>query len=157
MNKPSFLFFFVFFSLIFLSACSTSPTYSKAYDFKDGVWKANEPLTFEIDITDTIKSYDILFFLRVNLDYDYNNAWINLHSTLPNNEKYKESHEFHISDEKGNWLGKKSGSLIECEMLFKNRKFPTVGKYTFTIEQATTNAQLSNVNGFGMKLMEVHQ
>lgn len=141
--------------LIFvLFACGKSTYFSKVYSFKNNTWKATDLKTFVVDIKDTSTVYDIVFFLRVGTDYDYNNAWVYLHSTLPDKTKYKEAHQFYVSNEYGEWLGKKSGSLVESEMIFAKRKFNKMGKYTFTIEQATTEKELRHVSDLGLKIVQ---
>lgn len=155
MRKKSILNYLFIAVIMTLASCSKNTEYAKVYDLKNDTWSQSNLLDFSFEVKDTTKSYDITFFMRVSQDYDYNNAWITLHSTLPDNKTYKESHEFRMSDDKGNWLGKKSGSLVECEMIFKNRKFPEIGNYKFVLEQATTKEELSQVNSVGMTLSEV--
>lgn len=145
----------IFALFFFLLSCEKQPYYSKVYSFKNSVWKASDLKTFHVDITDTSKVYDIIFFFRVNTDYDFNNAWIYLHSTLPDkSQQKKEAHQFFVSNDMGEWLGKKSGSLVESEMIFAKRKFPQIGKYKFVIEQATTNEELKHVSDLGLKIIE---
>lgn len=138
---------------LLLFSCGKSPYYSKVYSFKNEIWKAEDKKTFVVNITDTTTLYDIVFFLRVGTDYSYNNAWIYLHSTLPDKSTYKEAHQFYISNDIGEWVGKKSGSLVESEMVFAKRKFNKIGKYTFTIEQATTQQELRHAADIGLKII----
>lgn len=140
--------------LLLLVSCEKGLYFSEVRNFKHNVWEAKDQQKFEVEITDTSVLYDIIFFLRVDTDYDYNNAWIYLHSTLPDKKEYKEAHQFFISNENGEWLGKKSGSLVESEMIFSGRKFPQAGKYKFVIEQATTQKRLSHISDVGLKIIK---
>lgn len=137
-----------------LFSCKKAPLYSTVQTFKDNTWLAEDIRKFEVEITDTSKTYDITFFLRVDTEYDYNNAWIYLHSTLPDSSQHKEAHQFYVSNENGEWLGMKSGSKVESIMIFPNKKFAIPGKYTFALEQATTNQQLTHVSDLGLKISE---
>jgi gliding motility-associated lipoprotein GldH len=141
----------------FLLSCEKSTYYSKIYSFENSTWKANDLKTFDVEITDNTKIYDIVFFVRVGTDYNYNNAWVYLHSTLPDKSTYREAHQFFISNDLGEWLGNKSGSLVESEMVFGKRKFDQVGHYKFVIEQATTQKELKYVSDLGLKIVESKQ
>jgi gliding motility-associated lipoprotein GldH len=140
--------------LFLLVSCGKSPYYSKVYSFKNDRWKASDLKTFVVDVKDTTSLYDIVFFIRVGTDYDYNNAWIYLHSTLPDHTTYKEAHQFYVSNDVGEWLGNKSGSLVESEMIFAKKKFNKLGKYTFSIEQATTEKELKHISDIGLKIIK---
>lgn len=143
--------------LFFLFSCGRSAYYTKVYRFENNTWKAKDLKTFDVEIKDTSKVYDIVFFLRVGTDYNYNNAWIYLHSTLPDKSEHKEAHQFFISNDIGEWIGNKSGSLVEAEMVFGKRKFDQLGHYKFVIEQATTQKELKYVSDLGLKIVESKQ
>lgn len=149
MIRNSFLFFLLIF--IFVS-CEKGVFYSEVRSFKNSEWKAKDKKSFDVVITDTSAYYDIVFFMRVGTDFDYNNAWVYLHTTMPDKMKYKEAQQFFVSNEKGEWLGKKSGSLVEAEMAFTNRKFGQAGKYHFVLEQASTQKVLNQVSDVGLKI-----
>lgn len=64
---------------------------------------------------------------------------------LPNGKSERRPYEFRITDDKGNWLGNNTGSIIETPITFKNMRLPTPGKYVFKLEQGTTQAKVAEV------------
>lgn len=140
--------------VIFLSfltfSCGDRPFYSEVRNLPKQTWNDDEGAVFEFEIKDTTVAYNLNFFLRVGTNYAFNNAWVYLHTTLPDGKKFKEAHQFYISNDLGEWLGKKSGSLVESKMLFEKKKFPQIGKYKFVVEQATTQKQLKDVEAIGL-------
>jgi len=52
------------------------------------------------------------------------------------------------------WV-KKTGSIVENKLVFRNRKFPTSGKYTFVLEQGVIQKVLYGVYDIGLELKEL--
>jgi hypothetical protein len=50
-----------------------------------------------------------------------------------------------MADPNGNWIGKKSGTIVEHQLIFKRRKVPFKGKYKFKLEQAITEKSIDEV------------
>lgn len=143
-----------FLGMLFLTACQEQPYFQQSYSFKNNTWaKKNNP-SFTIDINDTSKAYNFILTLRISTGYEYNNAWIYLNSKSPNKEFAREPFEIKITDEKGRWLGKKTGSIVENRLVFRNRKLSKPGKYTFVFEQGITKKVLYDVLDLGLEIEE---
>jgi hypothetical protein len=50
-----------------------------------------------------------------------------------------------MADPNGNWIGNKSGTIVEHQLVFKRRKVPFKGKYKFELEQAITEKRVTEV------------
>ena len=131
--------------VLVLASCSKDAIYNKSYKFQDEVWSQNVKPHFEIDIQDTSVAYDFIFTLRSTTDYAYNNLWIFLSSTPPTGKTVREPYEIKMASPDGNWIGKKSGTIVEHELLFPKRKLPFKGKYRFVLEQAITQKVVDEV------------
>jgi hypothetical protein len=50
-----------------------------------------------------------------------------------------------MADPNGNWIGKKSGTVVEHQLIFQRRKAPFKGKYKFELEQAITEKRVTEL------------
>ncbi|MEY5000233.1 MAG: hypothetical protein RLZZ211_269 [Bacteroidota bacterium] len=136
----------VFFLLgLLLASCAKEAVYTKAYRFKNEQWTQAVKPQFEVDIQDTTQLYDFIFTLRSTTDYAYNNLWIFLRTTPPTGKSVREPYEIKMADPNGNWIGNKSGTIVEHQLIFKRRKVPFKGKYKFELEQAITEKRVDEV------------
>lgn len=130
---------------LFLVSCTDEAVYTKAFRFKNEQWNENVKPQFEVDIQDTTQRYDFIFTLRTTTDYAYNNLWIFLRTTPPFGKSVRKPYQIRTADTNGNWIGKKSGTIVEHQMIFKHRKLPFKGKYKFQLEQAITEKSVDEV------------
>lgn len=130
---------------LLLASCSQDAIYTKAYRFKDEQWAQNVKPQFDVDIQDTTQLYDFIFTLRSTTDYAYNNLWIFLRTTPPIGKSVRAPYQIKMADPNGNWIGNKSGTIVEHQLIFKRRKVPFKGKYKFELEQAITQKRVAEV------------
>ena len=128
-----------------LVSCTKNAIYTKAYRFKNEQWTQAVKPKFSVDIQDTTKLYDFIFTLRTTTDYPFNNLWIFLRTTPPFGKSVRKPYQIRTADANGNWIGKKSGTIVEHQMIFKQRKMPFKGKYKFILEQAITEKSVDEV------------
>jgi gliding motility-associated lipoprotein GldH len=128
-----------------LYGCGDGAFYSKSYEFKDKKWSQQQKPRFIIDFQDTTKLYDFRIALRTTTDYKFNNLWIFLHSKPPYGESVREPYEIKTTYPDGRWIGKKSGSIVEHQLIFKRRRPPYKGKYVFEIEQGISEKVIDEV------------
>lgn len=140
--------------LFILVGCSAIPVYEKVYVFENNKWDQSVKPQFSVNIDDTSKMYDFTITLRTTTDYMYSNLWIYLNSKTPDNQRSREPFEIKITDTNGEWIGKKTGSIVEHTIYFTNRKLPVKGRYIFTIEQGITESTIDQVLDIGMVVTE---
>jgi gliding motility-associated lipoprotein GldH len=137
---------FLYFSALWLfTSCGETPLFEKVYTFNGHQWNQKVKPSFVVNIADTTVSYDFILTLRTTTDYGFSNLWIFLNSTAPHGEAAREPFEFKIADANGFWLGKNSGSVLENQIVFRNRRMPQKGKYTFVVEQGITQSNVDEV------------
>lgn len=135
-----------------LTACSDPYHYDKFYAFDQNEWPQSVRPKFEIEIEDTSLWYDFVISLRTTTDYGFSNLWIMLNTETPSGIKAREPFQIRIADEKGAWLGIKSGTVVENNLLFRKRKFPEKGTYTFIVEQGITQETIDEVLNVGIRM-----
>ncbi|MEJ6490948.1 MAG: gliding motility lipoprotein GldH [Flavobacteriales bacterium] len=137
-----------------LSGCGDTPYYDKTYSFEEKEWNQRVMPSFTVDIKDTSKVYDFILTLRTTTSYSYNNLWVFLNSKTPSGLIAREPFQIRIANEDGSWFGTKSGTVVENPLVFRSRKFPEKGKFTFTVEQGITEETIDEVLDIGLRLTE---
>ena len=132
-------------SLVVVS-CGKSPMYSKTHEFQNGVWSSGAMPAFEFDAKDSTKAYDLSFLLRINNEYDFQNIWILMHTDKPDGSFSTDTVNLMLSDERGKWLGKKSGAVYSYQAMFgREHFFKPSGKYKIRMEHAVMETNLRGV------------
>ena len=138
--------------LVFLCSCGETPLYTKSYSFKNNSWEQNVKPVFKVQIPDTTSFYTIQITIRTTTDYAYNNLWFFIHSRTPKGQVGREPIEMKIANPDGSWIGKSSGTIVENQLTFAERKITIPGEYIFTIEQAVTEQKLKDVLDIGLSV-----
>lgn len=150
------LFSFLLIVILFVS-CSEQAYYENIYSFESKEWDQRVKPSFQIDIKDTTAMYNFIVTLRTTTDYKYNNLWIFMNTTSPGGEKGREPFQFYITNPDGSWIGKKTGTVVEHEMRFNQRKLPKKGIYKFTLEQGITASEIDEVLDIGLRVEQINK
>lgn len=141
-------------SLFLLASCGPTPFYEGTYDFKDHSWGSGESPAFDFVSKDTAVAYNFVVTLRTTPEYEYSNLWVFMYILNPNGEQRKDTLNFPLADPSGKWIGKKTGSVIEHEMLIGwNKKFPTKGEYKIRFEQAIPDPEVNHVMDLSLRIV----
>jgi gliding motility-associated lipoprotein GldH len=137
-----------------LIGCQEQPFYQSSFSFKNHTWSRLQKPTFKVIVKDTSVRYNFILTVRTSTTYAFNNLWLYFNSKTPSKQSVREPYEEKISDKKGYWLGKKTGSIVENKLLFKQRKLPHPGVYYFMLEQGITKKVLYDVLDIGLEIRE---
>jgi gliding motility-associated lipoprotein GldH len=143
----------LFLLLVGLISCDNSRIFEDNTPIENNVWKVNKPVTYSVDISDTVSPCN--FYLNVRHDgaYDFSNLFIFLKTQFPNGKMAKDTVELLLQTPEGKWTGKGLGDICDNQIMFKKGlRFPLKGKYTFSIEQAMRMAELPNIIEIGMRI-----
>ncbi len=149
-TKGKLLFLGVLFAV--LTACGEKPFYEKFYSFEGNVWEQRVKPQFKFEVKDISKPYNFVLTVRTTTSYKYNNLWVYLNSKTPDGTTAREPFQVYITNPDGSWIGKKTGTIVENELIFKKRKFPKAGWYTFTLEQGITESKIDQILDIGLKI-----
>ena len=131
------LIFMVLSFVLFFISCDSSKVYEEYITIPDGIWNRYQPVTFEVEIADTLNSHNIYINIRNGSYYPFNNLFVFITTKAPNGNMIKDTLEITLADDRGKWLGKGLGDLWDLQRIYKqNIRFPVSGIYTFEIEQA---------------------
>lgn len=147
-------FFIVFaFCAILFSACNSGVVYNKYNTFEKSEWYGKNKAVFEVEIADNQPLYDVNLMVRHAEAYPYSNLFLFLTTKYPDGKSTVDTLECRLSNSKGEWLGNGAGDIFDLTIgLTKSVKFPLVGKYTFSFEQAMRTDPLPLITDFGMEI-----
>lgn len=140
-TMKKYLFFSVFIAFVLIS-CSNDIVYTEYRTLPLSGWDADSVLIFEVPITDTVNSYDIIVDIRHSTVYPYQNMWLFVNT---------DTIDFYLANQRGEWLGNGSGELREMPVLYKSDiRFDSAGTYNFSIIQAMRDKSLKGVRDVGL-------
>ncbi|HIP48895.1 MAG TPA: gliding motility lipoprotein GldH [Lutibacter sp.] len=123
--------------LIFMQACQSDIVYNTYQTVEDANWKHNQEMQFEINLKDTINTYNLFINIRNNKDYKYSNLFLITEMTFPNQVKVVDTLEYEMTNSEGRFLGSGFSDLKENKLFYKeNVRFNASGKYLFEVRQA---------------------
>lgn len=129
------VFFGVFFILL-LCACSHQTEFSYSHDFPNQEWSKDDVLAVTFSIEDTTALYDVVLHLTNTEEYPYANLYLFSTIQVPDNSYVRDTVEFFLSDNAGDWTGKGWFSYTNTYLFRQAIRFPFIGEYTFLFEQA---------------------
>ena len=140
--------------VILFSACNNNVVYDENKEVNQRAWKTTDKLYYEVDITDTIKSYKLAINIRSTIEYPYSNIYFYMNTILPNGKVTKcDTIECYLAYPDGTWKGKGSSKIRDNRFwIAKNIKFEQKGKYTFELRQATIDSTLKGICDVGLHL-----
>lgn len=139
-------------SLITVS-CSTGTVYNHNFDLPSESWYKKNAVAFNVQIDDSLQNYDFGINIRNSVSYRYSNLYIFLTTEFPNGNISRDTIEFILANDEGNWLGKGWGNIKENNILLNsNLRFPLTGEYSFLIQQAMRVDSLQGIKSIGLSI-----
>lgn len=151
-----FRYFFLFLFILItglLSSCDSNRYYEKNIPFEDHVWERIQPVSFSVEMDDTLNAFNFLINIRHNTDYRYSNIFLFLDTQYPDGNYSHDTIECLLAAPDGKWFGKGNGRIKENRILLKrNVLFPRKGIYKFSFEQAMRIEKLTGMEDFGIRI-----
>lgn len=141
-----------------LISCNTGSIYSESESIPGYKWDVDNIITFRAPVTDTLNSYDINLLIRTDNSYPYRNIFLFIKTMSPAGRAIKDTIEYFLADEKGDWYGSGLGDINDLSVPFKaNVHFPEPGTYTFSIQHGMRENKLRGVTDIGMQIRKWQQ
>ena len=146
---------FTIITLFFLS-CDDERVYEKNMDFNSREWLISEKPEFEIEIPDTLQSYNLYCNLRNSLDYPFARIFITYYlkdSSGAVLEK-KMIRQLLFDDKTGAPHGESGlGDIYDHRIPLKmHHRFPNSGKYKISFEQFMRTDTLAGILAVGLRV-----
>lgn len=133
------------------TSCDSNRVYDQYYSLENNVWRLEEPVEFEILVTDTISRNNLFVNIRNNDDYKYSNLYLITHINFPDGKRVVDTLQYEMADKNGRFLGSGLSGIKDNKLFLKeNILFPTSGKYQVSVYQAMRK----NGNVEGVKELE---
>jgi len=130
-------FLIVLATLILLFSCDDKSDFNQYKTIGNKGWKANENVSFEFDVKDTISPKNLFINIRNNNKYAYSNLYVITELVFPNETKIIDTLQYEMADKTGRFLGEGFTEVKENKLFYKEKKvFPISGKYIFNIHHA---------------------
>ena len=151
LHKTIIAFLGVFITLL-TSSCGKQTLYDHNIEVEEP-WLSTNSAKFEIDVQDTINTYNVYINIRNTTDYQYSNLYLFIKTVFPNNYIAVDTAEIFLADIKGNWLGNGFGANKDSQVLFrKNGRFARKGVYHISLEQAMRDTKLYGIKSIGIRI-----
>lgn len=142
--------------LIFVFVSCTEKTILNSTQEVDAEkWNLCSPVDFNIDVKDTLSTYDCFISVRHAKTYEWSNLFLFIKTTYPNKEYSIDTVECILADLSGRWNGSGLGRDKDIQFLFKhNIQFPMQGNYQFEIQQGMREDEIKGIKNIGLKIIE---
>lgn len=142
-------------ALIF-TACDETRYYEKNIDFKQRYWLADDRPTFEFEINEPERTYNLYLTVRNESSYPNSNLYFTyyLADSTGNEIQKKLVSEFLFDKKTGHPFGTSGlGDVYDHRfMLLKAYSFPSPGKYTLRYEQFMRTDTLRGIYSVGLRI-----
>ena len=140
------------FSLLFICSvsCDDKVVYFKQYSLANHIWSPDSKALYEFNIENPEDSIVLDFSFRATTDFKYNSFFFFVEIIHPPGNKSRTLHKLQTIGERGEWLGKKTGSVVEFNSQTKLNKQVREGKYKVAVYPAITNSELDQLLDLGL-------
>lgn len=140
-----------------LNSCGKEAFFDEMVEIPDHQWTHSDMIQFKVPVDDTVNTFDFFVNVRHTKSYGYSNLFVFLHTVAPDGRKMTDTLEFPMADPEGNYVGKVSGGLVLNRIIVKkDTRFPKSGEYTFVIEQAMRDEELSEITDVGLTIVKTN-
>jgi gliding motility-associated lipoprotein GldH len=143
------LLFLIVLTVLFTS-CQKDIVFSQFVSIPSGEWGNDESANFDYTISDKDADYRMLIYVRHTERYPYQNMWL-----FVDNGARRDTIEFFLADDRGQWLGDRHHGFIEMPVLFEqNYHFPDTGMYHMAIQHGMRDSVLRGVMDIGVEIVK---
>lgn len=147
-------------SLVILStiyySCNPNTVFNQNVVLPVDGWYKNNAVAFNVNIYDTLETYEFGLNVRNSTNYRYSNLYVFLITEFPNGNISRDTIELRLANDEGKWLGKGWGDVKENNIVLKRSlAFPLSGNYRFLVQQAMRVDTLVGINDIGISIIKV--
>lgn len=131
-----------------MAACSSSTAYTEYRNLPLTGWDKDSTLVYEVTVTDTLATYNLILNVRHGQDYPYQNVWFFVENGLSGQT---DTLEYYLADQRGRWLGNGFGDKREMPCLIgQNVRFSHARPYLFRVHQGMREDRLRGITEVGL-------
>ena len=142
--------------VLIFSGCEQSYFFEQTVLIKNGSWSYEQPVSFNVEVNDPKKKYNLYFDIDHSTDYSFQNMYVQMNTAFPDGEKISKPLSIDFMDKTGRWYGKCSGELCKLRVQLKTAiQFKDPGNYGFEFEQYMRRKNLDGIKNLAFRMEEV--
>lgn len=151
----------IYFSLLIIAAaaifsCDSSRVFDSYHEIPKAEWHKDSLFVFNIPVTDTTQTHNLLIQVRNKTSYKYSNLWLFVEILQPGGEMMRDTFEIVLAEPSGRWLGEGFGGLKTLQAVYRrNIYFPVSGEYTISLQHGMRDEILSGIHDVGIRIEKV--
>ncbi len=143
----------IIFSAFCLASCNANRVFEENQTIRDYNWDYNLPISFTIDIADTVSEHNMYINIRNAGFYGFSNLFLFVNTIIPGGETLRDTVEITLAAPDGKWLGDGLGDIYDNRYLFRKQfKFPKAGEYRIELIQAMRVNPLPGIMDAGVRI-----
>jgi len=146
------------FLVIILTSCGPNYIFEETNEVGNQEWTYQDTIDFKVDITDTLRIYNLYLDIEHAVDYSHQNIYIQIYTLFPSGQRTKERISIDFADKGGQWYGDCGKDWCDLRVTIQEGAFfNALGTHTFTIEQYMRVDPLPGIKSVSMKIEETKQ
>ncbi|OAV68459.1 Gliding motility lipoprotein gldH precursor [Bacteroidales bacterium Barb4] len=138
--------------LVLSASCGEKAVFHQYQSIDGSRWAKDKEYLFTFDIKDASVAYDLAFEVRNSNFYRYQNVWIFAREEQPSGTVRRDTTEYILADDYGNWTGTGFSLFLSSFPLATARRFPQAGTYTVGIRHGMRTDALEGIPEIGLKV-----
>lgn len=133
------------------TSCRQEIVFSQFVSIPSGEWGSDMLPQFDYTIADKEADYRMLIYVRHTEQYPYQNMWL----FVSEETGQRDTIEFYLADDRGQWLGDRHHGFIEMPVLFEQQyHFLDTGSYRIAIQHGMRDSVLRGVTDIGLEIVK---
>lgn len=117
-------------------SCGKGHFHSETLPIDLSGWHYADSLTFQFEISDTSKRYDIGLEIEHSTDFEFQNVYVQIETHFPDGEQKTQTLPIDLADHTGQWYGSCGSSLCDLTVMLQEKAiFNQRGKHVFEVHQ----------------------
>ncbi len=143
--------------ILTLWSCNKLDSFEKTDFFPEHKWDSKNHPSFQFEIADTLSRYNIYVVIRHEDAYHYNNLWLNVNTTAPNEKSNVQKVNLQLANNATGWLGSGMDDVFDHRIRITNNPIHLKkGVYQFSLEQIMRENPLPSILNAGIRVEKIH-
>lgn len=147
--------FIILITALLFAGCRKIGMFERSVAIPDHEWNSSFKPQVQLEVTDTVSTFNLYVVIRHTDAYRYNNIWLNIYTKVPGGEENKQRLDLRLATDDKGWLGSGMDDIFEHRIFISSVKFPRTGVYTFRFENLMREDPLQHVMNIGLRVEKV--
>ena len=135
---------------VLAAACNSKSVYCEYRNVPLSGWDKDSTLVFEVPVSDSLATYEVVLSVRHNQNYPYQNLWLFVEN---GQSGQTDTLEYYLADQRGRWLGNGFGDKREMPCLIAEKvRFARTGTYVYKVKHGMREDVLNGVTEVGLQI-----